>query len=369
MKTVIKIGSNLLASPDSGLNVRRVRMIVTQIAEVLNGGGGEVVIVSSGAVAAGLRRMGLKRRPADIALRQAAAAVGQSRLIWAYARSFRDFGLRVAQVLLTAEDIKNRARYLNARTTLQTLLGRGIVPIVNENDVVSTDEIRFGDNDNLAALVASMLGADLLLILSDVDGLFDADPGRTKHARLIPVVESVTPEILGMAGCEGGSCIGTGGMYSKLLAAKTAGSHGITVQIVSGKRKNIVARALRGDPVGTRFPASARRISSRKRWIAQGARIRGTITVDEGAARALRKKGRSLLPAGISAVEGTFKKGDAVIIAGPDGIALARGLTNYPAGDASRIMGKKAAQIEGILGYKYADEVVHRDNLVLLEDH
>ena len=363
-RLVVKIGSNILADDSEGLNTRRISSIAGDIAEVKNMGY-EVILVSSGAVAAGMRKLGLKEKPRDVQVKQAAAAVGQSSLMWAYEKCFGEYGTKVAQVLLTREDLADRKRYINSKNTFLTLLSFGVVPIVNENDTVATDEIRFGDNDTLASLVSILVEADRLVILSDVEGLYKEDPRRNAEAALVRDVEEITPDIERLAG-GAGSAFGTGGMYSKVLAAKCATSHGITVNILAGRRKGLLVSLLKGKPQGTFFRPAESRLSLRKGWIAHGSRAKGAVMIDSGAAKAIKDMGRSLLPSGIVSVEGDFELGDAVYCVDPGGKRLAKGLTNYASADLRRIMGRRTSEIEKILGYKYSDEAIHRDNLVIL---
>lgn len=363
-RLVVKIGSNILADVKEGLDTKRIYSMARDIAELSNMGF-EVVLVSSGAIAAGMKRLGLKEKPRDIRLKQAAAAVGQSSLMWAYERSFSEFNKRVAQVLLTRDDFSDRKRYINSKNTLTTLLSYGIIPIINENDTVATDEIRFGDNDYLASLVAGLIEAERLIILSDVDGLYTEDPRRSSKAEIIEYVEEITPELEAKAG-GAGSTVGTGGMYSKLLAAKRAVSHGITVNIISGRKDGLLTSLLKGKHCGTVFKPKEERLSSRKGWIAYGSRSKGSLIIDEGAVKALIHGGKSLLPSGIISVEGDFDTGDAVYCLDLGGNRIAKGLTNYSSSEIEKIKGRKTSEIERILGYKYSDEVIHRDNLVLV---
>ncbi|MBI4842723.1 MAG: glutamate 5-kinase [Nitrospirae bacterium] len=361
-RIVIKIGSNILASAEEGLNTRRMRVIAKEISEITDTGA-EAVIVSSGAVAAGLKKLGLKVKPKDIKLKQAAAAIGQSSLMWAYEKSFASYGKKVAQVLLTRDVITDRERYINAKNTLLTLIHHDVIPIINENDPVAVDEIKFGDNDLLAALTAGLVEADMLIILSDVDGLYSKDP-KEKGARLITEVENITSGIESMAAGEGSS-VGTGGMYSKLMAAKQATGHGIPVVIMSGKKKGLLRRLLDGKGAGTYFAAKEEKLSSRKGWIAYGVRAKGKMILDDGAVKALREMGKSLLPSGIVNIDGHFEVGDAVSCLDRRGHEVAKGLTNYSSKDLNKIKGRKTSEIEKILGFKYSDEVLHRDNLVV----
>lgn len=363
-KIVVKIGSNILADTKEGLDTRRIHSIAKDIAG-LTGLGFEVVLVSSGAIAAGMKKLGLKERPKDVKLKQASAAIGQSSLMWAYEKSFSDFNKKVAQVLLTRDDFSDRRRYINSKNTLTTLLSYGVIPIVNENDTVATDEIKFGDNDNLAALVANLVEAERLIILSDVDGLYTEDPKTHSGAKVIEYVEEITPELEAKAK-GAGSIVGTGGMYSKLLATKRALSHGIAVHIVNGRKEGLLCSLMSGKHSGTLFKPKEGRLSSRKGWIAYSTRAKGNITIDDGAVKAIIKGGKSLLPSGIISAEGDFDIGDAVYCLDSKGNRIAKGLTNYSFSEVQRIEGKKTSEIEKILGYKYSDEVIHRDNLVLV---
>jgi len=360
----VKIGSNILADKKEGLDTRRILAIAHDISELLDSGF-EVVVVSSGAIAAGMGKLGLKEKPRDIKLKQAAAAVGQSSLMWAYERSFGEFGKKVAQILLTRDDFSDRKRYINSKNTLLTLLSYGIVPIINENDTVSTDEIRFGDNDYLASLVASLIEAERLIILSDVEGLYTEDPRYSAKASLIECVDEITDEIEKRAG-GAGSALGTGGMYSKVLAAKRAISNGVTVHIISGRRTGLIKSLVEGKRCGTLFKPKIEKLSSRKGWIAYGSRSKGNLVIDEGAVSALVKGGKSLLPSGIVSVEGNFDTGDAIYCLDSGGNRIAKGLTNYSSSEVIKIKGRKTSEIEKILGYKYSDEAIHRDNLVLV---
>lgn len=363
-RVVIKIGSNILAHDEEGLDIKRITSISREISDVQDKGY-DVVLVSSGAIAAGMRKLGLKTKPKDIKQKQAAAAIGQSALMWAYERSFAKCGKKVAQVLLTQDDFADRKRYINSKNTLLTLLSYRVLPIVNENDTVSTDEIKFGDNDHLASLVASLIEAERLIILSDVDGLYSTDPKSDDQAVLIECVDAITPEIEERAG-GAGSVVGTGGMYSKVLAAKRAVNHGIIVNIISGKKEGVLTDLMEGRRIGTLFKPGAEKLSSRKGWIAYGSRARGSLILDDGAVKALLERGKSLLPTGIVAIEGEFDIGDAVYCSDLRGKKIAKGLTNYSSSEIGKIRGKKTSQIEEILGYKYSDEAVHRDNLVIL---
>ncbi len=363
-RLVVKIGSNILAYEKEGLDTKRISSIACDIAELHNNGY-DVVLVSSGAIAAGMRKLGLKEKPRDIKFKQAAAAIGQSSLMWAYERSFGDYGKKVAQVLLTRDDLSDRKRYINSKNTLLTLLSYRVIPIINENDTVATDEIKFGDNDYLATLVAGLVEAERLVILSDVDGLYTEDPRRSAKAKLIDYVEKITPELEEKAG-GAGSAVGTGGMYSKLLAAKQAISHGIIVHIISGRKDGLLTSLMQDRHSGTMFKPKSEKLPSRKGWIAYGSRSKGSLIIDEGAVKALLQGGKSLLPSGIVSVEGDFDTGDAVYCLDLKRTRIAKGLINYSSSEIGKIKGRKTSEIEKVLGYKYSDEAIHRDNLVLL---
>jgi glutamate 5-kinase len=361
---VIKIGSNILSSELRGLDTDIIRSLAKHISQI-SSMGYEVVIVSSGAVAAGMKKLGLKSKPKDIRLKQAAAAIGQSSLMWAYEKAFAEYDHKVAQILLTREDFSDRKKYINSKNTIITLLSYGIIPVINENDTIVTDEIKFGDNDNLASLVAIQVEAERLVILSDVDGLYDEDPRVNSNARLIPRVEEITSDIEKIAGGTG-SAVGTGGMYSKILAAKKATAHGIAVIITSGKKPELLRSIVEGEEIGTFFKPSKEKISHRKGWIAYSSRSKGSVTLDEGAIKAIIEMGKSLLPSGIIHIEGNFEVGDSVNCLNAEGKRVAKGLINYSSSDMKKIMRRKTTEIEGILGYKYSDEAIHRDNMVIL---
>lgn len=356
-RVVVKIGSRLVAEAPE----ERAAALAGETAE-LKRRGVETVIVSSGAIALGVQALGLGERPRDLPRLQAAAAVGQGKLIQLWERALAAHGLPAAQVLLTHDDVRSRARYLNARRALSALLALGAVPVVNENDTVSVDEIRFGDNDRLAALACSLVEAELLVILTDVDGLHDADPKL--GGRPIPEVRDIDREALPVAG-GAGSPLGTGGMASKVQAAKIAGRFGVPTVVASGRRARAVSAILDGEPLGTVFWPSVSRLQSRKQWIGYALKPAGTIHVDEGARRALVEGKKSLLPSGVVRVEGSFDAGEAVAIADPGGRELARGLTACSAADLERIRGRRSGEVEAILGFA-VDEVVHRDDLVLV---
>ncbi len=363
-RVVIKIGSGVLTGGNSALDMAVIGRICIDIA-ALREQGLQVVLVSSGAIAAGRSELGLTEKPRTIPHKQAAAAIGQTRLMRAYEEAMQPHGLKVAQVLLTSEDLASRQRFLNARATLDALLGFGIIPIINENDTVVVDEIKFGDNDNLSALVTNVAEAGLLLILTDIDGLFSADPRQDPAAKLIPLVKVVTRDIERMAGGSG-STVGTGGMATKVAAARKAGRNGVATIMVPGKQNGIIAAAMRGDEVGTLFLPSSQGLNRRKHWIAYTLKPAGRILVDDGARDVLLKKGKSLLPSGVLRVEGRFDRGGCVRVCGPDGKEFARGLSDYSAGEIGRLAGHRSGEIEEILGYRYGDVIVHRDNLVML---
>ncbi len=366
MRLVVKIGSNILSAKEGGLDELRMRSIADDVSRVMEAGH-EVAVVSSGAVAAGVGRLGLKRRPSDIRLKQAAAAVGQSQLMWLYEKVFSNNGKKVAQILLTRDVFTDRARYINSRNTILTLIGLGVVPIINENDTVAMDEIRFGDNDQLAALVASLLGADRLMILSDVDGLYTSDPRHNPEARLIPEVSGITKEMERSAG-GAGSSVGTGGMYSKLLAARIAMSAGISVNIINGRKSGLLMDILSGKKThGTLFRAASGKLPARKGWIAYGLKAKGRLVLDGGAEEAIVSRGKSLLPSGITRVEGDFDRGDPVYCVSSSGRRIAKGLSNYSAAEIEKIKGMKTSEIRQALGYCYSDEVIHRDNMAVLD--
>ncbi len=365
-RVVVKVGSSVLASHARGINTRRIGLLARECATLANEGY-ELALVSSGAIASGLAPLGLRERPRSLPLKQAAAAVGQSHLMWAYQRAFGARGRRVAQVLLTGDDLSRRARFLNARHTMMTLLGLHVIPIINENDTVAVEEIKFGDNDTLASLVVGLIDAHLLVILSDVDGLYTTDPRRDSRATRLVNVDRITREIEQAAG---GSSRreGTGGMVTKLAAAKRAGSCGAATVIVDGRRTGELTRALAGESVGTMFAPSPLALNSRQRWIAHAVRVSGQLWLDAGAVRAVVEKGKSLLPSGVTKASGEFAAGDAVACLDPEGRVVARGLVNYGASDVAQICGLKTSEIAKRLGYKYYDEVIHCDNLVVMDD-
>lgn len=363
-RIVVKVGSSLVTNDGQGIDVHAVNQWCKQIA-TLREQGKQVVLVSSGAIAEGMARLGWKKRPAEMHELQAAAAVGQMGLAQAYEGAFAAHALRTAQILLTHEDLANRLRYLNARSTLLALLRLGIVPIVNENDTVSTDEIKLGDNDTLGALVTNLVDADALIILTDQSGLYNKDPRHNPDATLISLAQADDPALAGMAG-GAGSHIGKGGMLTKVLAAQRAAKSGAATIIASGREADVLVRLANGEAIGTCLMASQPMWSARKQWMADHLRLRGRLILDAGAVKALVQDGKSLLPVGVRAVEGTFETGDLVACIGPDGKECARGLINYPSSDTRRIMGKPSNQIAAILGEMTESELIHRDNLVVL---
>ena len=360
---VVKVGSALLTDDGRGLDEAMIGSLVDQLV-LMRESGSEVVLVSSGAVAAGLVRLGWSERPHLVHDLQAAAAVGQSVLVRSYENAFNRYDVAIAQVLLGHDDIIARDRYLNARGTLHTLLRHGVVPVINENDTVVTDEIRFGDNDTLAALVANLIDADALLLLTDQEGLFNKDPRQDPGAELVSDCDVNDPDLDGMAG-EGGA-LGRGGMVTKLRAARLAARSGTETLIASGRRRGVIAEVAAGNDVGTWLRTGKQPQNARKQWLASMVQIQGSLELDAGAVRVLRESGRSLLPVGVRGVHGNFARGDMVSCRDPDGLEVARGLVNYGADDTRRIMGSASSQIESILGYEYDEELIHRDNLVLV---
>lgn len=361
-RIVLKVGSRVLTAKGKVLNQAVFDRLAREVSAAKKKGY-EIVIVSSGAIAAGLARLGLLEKPKTMPQKQASAAIGQSALMWNYERAFSFFGEKVAQVLLTRDDLSNRTRYLNARNTLLTLLSFGVIPIINENDTVAVEEIKFGDNDNLSALVTNLINADLLIILSDIDGLYDRDPRLHKNARLIPFVPHVTEELeKGASGTL--SPISIGGMVTKLQAARKAALFGVPTILSNGMEEGILERILRGDEVGTLFTSEVNKLTSRKHWIAFTLKPLGKIIVDDGAKRAILQKGKSLLPSGVLATEGRFSRGDPVVLADTHGQEFAKGLTNYPSAEINKIKGLKTSEVESKLGYKPSDEIIHRDDLV-----
>lgn len=360
---VVKVGSALLTNDGRGLDEAVIASLVAQLAD-LRQRGCEVVLVSSGAVAAGVVRLGMRSRPHLLHELQAAAAAGQSVLVQSYENAFKNHDIISAQVLLGHDDVIARDRYLNARGTLKTLLALGVVPVVNENDTVVTDEIRFGDNDTLAALVANLIDADALLLLTDQQGLYHEDPRHNPDARLVSVSDVHAPELDAMAG-EGGA-LGRGGMITKLRAARLAARSGTETLIAGGRQADIIARITRGEACGTWLRTGKQPQNARKQWLASMVQIQGSLELDDGAVRVLRESGRSLLPVGVRGVHGRFSRGDMVSCRNAEGREVARGLVNYSADETRRIMGSPSSEIERILGYAGDEELIHRDNLVIV---
>lgn len=362
-RLVVKVGTSSLTHPDGLLHRERMSRLAGELAALWREGR-EVILVTSGAVGAGMGRLGLSERPRTLPEKQALAAVGQGLLMHTYGELFAAYGQVVAQVLLTGDDLADRGRYLNARHTFATLLQYRVLPIVNENDTVAVEEIRLGDNDTLSALVAGLVDADLLIILSDTAGLFTGDPRSDAGARPIPVVREITPALERLAG--GAGALGTGGMATKLAAARLAMEAGIPLALASSEEPGVLERLVRGEGDGaTWFLPPRGRLGSRARWILSGSPVRGTLVVDAGAAEALLVGGKSLLPIGVRQVEGRFRPGNVVRVTDAAGNELARGIVNYSAADLRRIMGHASQEIARILGYKDYDEVIHRNNLVL----
>lgn len=363
-RIVVKVGSSLVTAEGRGLDHAALSRWAEQIA-ALTAQGKEVVLVSSGAIAEGIARLGWKKRPKAVNELQAAAAVGQMGLVQAYESIFRTHGLHAAQVLLTHEDLADRTRYLNARSTLRTLLELRAVPIINENDTVATDEIRLGDNDTLGALVTNLIEADCLVILTDQTGLYTADPRRDPQATLVMEAHAGDPELERMAG-GAGSSVGTGGMLTKILAARRAARSGAHTVICCGREERVLLRLAAGEAIGSQLIARQAPLAARRQWLADHLQLRGGVVLDDGAVRALREEGKSLLPVGVRGVTGEFERGEVVAVVDTDGREVARGLTNYSAGEARRIAGKPSSAIEAELGYIDEPELIHRDNLVVL---
>ena len=364
-RVVVKAGSGVLTGKN-GLNMRVISNLTGDIYD-LRRRGIEVILVSSGAIAAGLKKMGLQRRPVSVSKQQATAAIGQSSLMMAYEKAFGKHGQSVAQILITRDDLNNRRRYLNARNTIFTLLSWKIIPIINENDTVVVDEIKFGDNDNLSAMVSTMTESQLLISLTDIDGLFNKDPRIHKDADLIQVVENTDREVMRYAGTIPGF-LGTGGMAGKVRAARKANMGGVPVIIANGRKQGILKDIFKGEPQGTLFTPQVNALCGRKQWIAFTKSPKGTIVIDKGAGEAIQHRGKSLLPSGIKEVRGRFSRGDSVVIVIEDNKEIAIGMVNYHSGDIKKIMGLKSREIESILGYTHDDEVIHRDNLVVADE-
>jgi glutamate 5-kinase len=362
MIIVVKIGSSTLTTKENKLDVSNLTRLVSETAELIKQKH-KVILVTSGAIVSGADKLGLATKPKSIPEKQAAAAVGQSLLMRQYEKAFEQFGIPTAQILLTRDAIADRERYLNTRHCMTTLLSEGVVPIVNENDTVAVEEIKVGDNDTLSALVASLIGADLLVLLTDVDGFYMES--EEKVAFKATVIEEITAEVEAAAG-HPGTQLGTGGMITKIQAAKLCSDAGIPVVIAHGRTEGLLKKIAAGEQVGTLFKAKEKKPESRKRWVAHGLVISGSITVDAGAEKALITKGSSLLPAGISEVKGKFKIGELISINNLSGKEIGRGLTNYASEEVEKIKRQKSSQINQVLGYEGSPEVIHRDNLVIL---
>lgn len=362
-RIVVKVGSSTLTYSNGHLNLNRIESLVRQLSDIHNQGI-EVILVTSGAVGAGMGRLGLKEKPRTIPEKQAAAAVGQGLLMHMYEKIFAEYGKIAAQILLTREDMNHRVRFLNARNVLFDLLGKGVIPIINENDAVVVEEIKFGDNDTLSAIVASIVEADLLIILSDINGLYDSNPSINPDAKLIDFIDKISEEIEALAG-DTVTKVGTGGMITKLRAAKIVMQSGINMVIANGSTPGILRSVLNFENTGTLFKAKNTSMHSRKKWLAFGTKVFGKITVDNGAASALKARQSSLLASGITDVEGSFYLGSVVRIVDDRDREIGRGIANYSSEEISLIKGIKSCEIEGILGYKNYDEVVHRDNIVI----
>jgi len=362
-RIVVKVGSSLVTDEGRGLDAEAIGLWCSQLAQLVQDGR-EVIMVSSGAIAEGMKRLGWASRPKAIHELQAAAAVGQMGLVQVYESKLRERGIGSAQVLLTHADLADRERYLNARSTLLTLIQLGVVPVINENDTVVNDEIKFGDNDTLGALVANLVEADLLIILTDQKGLFTADPRKDPLATLVQEALAGDPALEAMAG-GAGSSIGRGGMLTKILAAKRAAGSGASTVIAWGREPDALLRLSRGEPIGTLLVAQTAKNQARKQWIADHLQMRGSVTVDAGAVVKVRDEGKSLLPIGMTSVQGEFSRGDVIAVRDDKGLEIARGLANYTSAEARLICGKSSAEFERLLGYTGEPEMLHRTNLVL----
>lgn len=364
-RVLIKIGSAVLTG-ENGLDLQIIEQLVDEIAH-LTKEGYQIVIVTSGAIASGKHRMGITGKLKSMPQKQALAAIGQSRLMRVYSNSFGKYGIFVAQILLTMSDLTDRKRYLNVRNTLSTIIDWGVIPIINENDSVAVDEIKFGDNDHLAAMITNIMDAQLLINLTSTEGLYDQNPTGSKKAKLISLVKEFTPEIESAATDET-SAVGLGGMKSKVIAAKTVTSSGIPCLIAPGKKKGVLHDIFAGKEIGTLFLPASEHMSSRKYWIAFTLRSRGKLFLDDGAMTAILEEGKSLLPSGVINVEGDFCIGDPVTCVNAEGTQFAKGLVNYSALEIKKIMGLKSTKIEQVLGYKDYDEIIHRDNLAVMKE-
>ena len=363
-RIVVKVGTSTLTYPNCKLKLHRIEQLVRELADLANAGK-EIVLVSSGAIAVGMDRMGLKVKPKEVPAKQALAAVGQGVLMHVYEKLFAEYGQIAAQVLLTKENSVRHHQYRHSRSALLALFDMGVIPVINENDAVSVDELKIGDNDTLSATVATLVDADLLIILSDIDGLYDANPQTHPEAKLISEVSEITPEVERIAG-GAGTATGTGGMHTKIQAAKIAMSSGVPMVITSGEQDGMVRAILAGEEIGTLFPAKEQHLKVRKSWLAFGRSIEGDLVVDAGCARAMRERGSSLLPAGITAVYGEFAAGATVRVMDPEGREIARGVVNYATAELCRIRGHRSQELAGLLDTEAPEEVIHRDNMVLL---
>lgn len=364
-RLIVKVGSAIVTRGGQGVDRPLLESFARQFA-ALKAQGREIVLVTSGAIAEGVRALGLSVRPRNMDGLQAAAAAGQMRLMSIYESAFALAGLRGAQILLTAADLADRERYLNARATLLALLEIGAVPIINENDTVATEEIQFGDNDTLAALTANLIDADLLILLTDQEGLFTADPRLDAQAQLVREGQAGDAALEAMAGGSG-SAIARGGMRSKLLAARRAAAGGAGTLIAPGRQPDVLLRLLAGEELGTLLKATTKKSAARKQWMADHLHLSGSVVIDAGAASKLREAGKSLLPIGVRVVQGEFARGDVIAVLGMQGEEIARGLAQYSSAEARRIVGKASAEIETLLGYRHGDELIHRNDLVLMQ--
>ena len=362
-RLVVKIGTSVLVDDGKKISTGKIKDIARQV-RAIKAMNIDTIIVSSGAIACGMETVGLAKKPKEIAKRQALASVGQVLLMKMYRENFEKEGMKVGQILLTHEDIKNKARCINLMNTLDTLLKMDIVPVINENDALSFTEIKFGDNDNLSALIAQIADADLLLLLSDVEGLFERDPNEDPHAKMIPVVKRIDGQIE-QAATGTGSEKSVGGMVSKLEAAKKAGWYGIPTRVVLGTRKDVILKVVEGSQIGTLF-LPERKLARKKWWTAFAFKPKGTLWIDEGAERAVVHNGKSLLPSGIVRADGSFTSGECIEMKNMQGEVIAKGITNYSSSDVERIKGLKSIDIEKKLGYKYTEEIIHRDNMVVI---
>ena len=362
-RIVVKVGTSTLTHPSGGQNLHRIEQLVRELIDEANQGK-EILLVSSGAIAAGMNTLGLKERPAGIPARQALAAIGQGALLHIYEKFFHEHGRTMAQVLLTKENAARHHQYMNSRNALLALLGMNVIPVINENDAVAVDEIKIGDNDNLSAVVAALVDADALIILSDIDGVYTANPRTDASARLIFEISEITPEIERIAG-GAGSAQGTGGMQTKIEAAKIAQNAGVTMVIAQGNADGVIRGILRGQEIGTLFPAREAHLKTRKSWLAFGKRLMGDLSVDDGCVAAMRH-GASLLAVGVTGVYGDFAAGETVRILGPTGQEIARGIAAYNAADVARLMGHQTTDFQELITDAAHEEIIHRDNLVLM---